>query len=98
MYEWFIVYLFGTYEMRLTIIPCFASLGVNVISCIFEIFGVKSIHRIAAIILICALPSILAMYLFWNPFKCVPGATDNLTGCYTSISIMKQLSQSGTKL
>jgi len=44
------------------------------------------------------LPFILGMYGMWNEKKPVPGATDNLTGCWMGIGILNQLEKNGIVL
>ena len=39
------------------------------------------------------IPFYIALLFFWNPFKIVPGANDNLTGCLISVSILKALKE-----
>lgn len=39
------------------------------------------------------IPFYIAILFFWNPFKIVPGANDNLTGCLISVSILKTLKE-----
>lgn len=44
------------------------------------------------------LPFILGMYGMWNENKPVPGATDNLTGCWMGIGILHELEENGITL
>jgi hypothetical protein len=39
------------------------------------------------------IPFYIAVLFFWNPFRIVPGANDNLTGCLISVSILKALKE-----
>ena len=44
------------------------------------------------------LPFTISLFFFWNPFRIVPGANDNLTGCLISVSLLKTLKDNNIDL
>lgn len=44
------------------------------------------------------LPFEIGMYFMWNEKKPVPGATDNLTGCFMGVGILHELEKNGVVL
>lgn len=50
------------------------------------------------IVMLCFLPGYIALFLFSNYKKVVPGANDNLTGSLACVSVLKYLKEAGTAL
>ncbi len=92
-YEWTLNYLLGGVGMKLVLIPAVVGLVADLVAAILVAAmphnaTVKLIALIAGCVFI---PFQLGFLLFQNPFKSVPGANDNLTGCYVAMSVAKAM-------
>lgn len=104
-YEWTLNYLLGGNGMKAILIPAVVGLIVLTVASlikviVFDIAGVVShgadlFFSIVGIIQFAFIPFFLLFLLFQNPFKSVPGANDNLTGCYVASGVIKALADSG---
>ncbi len=103
-YEWTLNYKLGGNGMKAVLIPavvgfiiCGAAnlvklLVVNVAG--VELTGGLNIFfKVFGVILFCLFPCFIGFLFFQNPFKSVPGANDNLTGCYVAMSTLKTLAE-----
>ena len=104
-YEWTLNYLLGGNGMKAVLIPAVVGLIVLTVASlikmiVFDIAGVVShgadlFFTIVGIIQFAFVPFFLLFLLFQNPFKSVPGANDNLTGCYVATGVIKALADAG---
>lgn len=100
-YEWTLNYLLGGTGMKAVLIPAVVGLLISTIAClvkflVFDVGGVQAdaaqlVFKIIGIVLFCFVPFFVMFLLFQNPFKSVPGANDNLTGCYVAMGVLKAL-------
>lgn len=50
------------------------------------------------IVMACFIPGFISLYFFSNYKRVVPGANDDLTGCLTSVAVLKYLKEEGIEL
>lgn len=107
-YEWTLNYLLGGVGMKLVLIPAvvglIADLVVSILSIVFAgsngALSSEKAHglMVAGFVIGCIfIPFQIAFLLFQNPFKSVPGANDNLTGCYVAMSVAKAMADTDTR-
>ncbi|MDR1465750.1 MAG: M20/M25/M40 family metallo-hydrolase [Oscillospiraceae bacterium] len=101
-YEWTLLYRLGGVGMKLVLIPavvglviCFAA---NLLRfTLFDLAGLADagflhwLFRIAGIALFVLFPCDIGFLFFQSHRKSVPGASDNLSGCYTAMSVLREL-------
>ncbi|MEG1835874.1 MAG: M28 family peptidase [Oscillospiraceae bacterium] len=104
-YEWTLNYHLGGIGMKAVLIPAvvgmFVCLGANIAKfVVFDCMGIVNsafwnifLNKILFIALIIFVPFELAFLLFQSYTKSVPGANDNLTGCYCSMGVLKELAE-----
>lgn len=103
-YEWTLNYKLGGNGMKAILIPAVVGLIVSGIANLVKFIvidcagvtgnkGVDIFFLIVGIALCIFIPFFLAFLLFQNPFRSVPGASDNLSGCLTVMSVLKNLSE-----
>lgn len=104
-YEWTLNYLLGGNGMKAVLIPAVVGLIILTLASlikvlVFDVAGVVShgadlFFSVVGIIQFAFIPFFLLFLLFQNPFRSVPGANDNLTGCYVATGVIKALADSG---
>ena len=108
-FEWTLNYLLGGVGMKLVLIPAVVGLIADAIIAVISIIvsgsgdGALTTEKLRWLMItgfvigIVFIPFQLAFLLFQNPFKSVPGANDNLTGCYVSMSVAKAMADTDTR-
>ena len=108
-FEWTLNYLLGGIGMKLVLIPAVVGLIADAIIAVISIIvsgsgdGALTTEKLRWLMItgfvigIVFIPFQLAFLLFQNPFKSVPGANDNLTGCYVSMSVAKAMADPDTR-
>ncbi|NMP36504.1 MAG: Zn-dependent exopeptidase M28 [Clostridiales bacterium] len=106
-FEWTLNYKLGGTGMKLFLIPAVVGLiacGIaNLVKFItLNLAGVESagadmFFKIVGIALFVFFPCYIGFLFFQNPFRSVPGANDNLTGCLTAMSVMKTLAENDVR-
>lgn len=104
-YEWTLNYLLGGNGMKAILIPAVVGLIVCTIASLIKVIvvniagvnahGADVFFSVVGIILFVFVPFFLLFLLFQNPFKSVPGANDNLTGCYVASGVIKAMADAG---
>ena len=108
-FEWTLNYLLGGVGMKLVLIPAVVGLVADLIIAIIGIIcaGTSGALETAeprwlmilGFVVGCIfIPFQLGFLFFQNPFKSVPGANDNLTGCYVGMAIAKAMADTDTRL
>lgn len=108
-YEWTLNYKLGGNGMKGILIPAVVGFIITVIACIVKMILVFAkvdltagwlyyANLILGILLFCFVPFFIAFLFFQNPFKSVPGANDNLSGCYVAMGVLKELEDAGVQL
>ncbi len=101
-YEWTLNYKLGGNGMKAILIPAVVGFIVSIIANFVmwvtslatndsEILSHSLFFKIVGVALIAFIPFTLAFLFFQNPFKSVPGASDNLSGCLTAMNVLKSL-------
>ncbi len=107
-FEWTLNYLLGGVGMKCVLIPAVVGLIADLVIAIIGIICAGTDGALYAaeprwlmilgFVVGCVfIPFQLGFLLFQNPFKSVPGANDNLTGCYTAISVAKAMGETDTR-
>ncbi len=98
-YEWTLNYLLGGVGMKLVLIPAVVGLVADLIVAILAIAfpDAATLNLIGFIVGCVFVPFQLGFLLFQNPFKSVPGANDNLTGCYVAMSVAKAMAETDVR-
>lgn len=105
-YEWTLNYLLGGVGMKLILIPAVVGLIVDLIVAVIGVFAGgfgavrasdSSLAKYLMIALLVFLPFQLAFLLFQSYTRSVPGANDNLSGCYVGMSVIKALAESDVR-
>lgn len=98
-YEWTLNYLLGGVGMKLVLIPAVVGLVADLIVAILAIAlpEATTLKLIGFIVGCVFIPFQLGFLAFQNPFKSVPGANDNLTGCYVAMSVAKAMAETDTR-
>jgi len=98
----------GLAGMNLVLLPGILGLGLCLLANLARVIAVDiaglplegtltALFRVVGIVLFCLFPG-MAAFLFWNSWtKFVPGAVDNLSGCYASMLVLKALAETGTR-
>lgn len=109
-YEWTLNRKLGGVGMKLVMIPAIASLFVsmfsNLLKWILADHNAVSVDkgfwailfRVVGIAMFALFPAIIGVLFFQNPFRSVPGATDNLSGCYVALCTMRELARAGIRM
>lgn len=108
-FEWTLNYLLGGVGMKCVLIPAVVGLVADLIIAIIGIICAGTSGALNAaeprwlmilgfVIGCIFIPFQLAFLLFQNPFKSVPGANDNLTGCYVAMAVAKAMAETDTRL
>lgn len=108
-FEWTLNYWLGGVGMKLVLIPAVVGLVADLIVGIIGIICAGTNGALEAaeprwlmilgFVVGCVfIPFQLAFLLFQNPFKSVPGANDNLTGCYVGMAVAKAMEDTDTRL
>lgn len=108
-FEWTLNYLLGGVGMKCVLIPAVVGLVADLIIAIIGIICAGTNGALEAaeprwlmilgfVIGCIFIPFQLAFLLFQNPFKSVPGANDNLTGCYVAMAVAKAMADTDTRL
>ncbi|MDR2524774.1 MAG: Zn-dependent exopeptidase M28 [Oscillospiraceae bacterium] len=101
-YEWTLNYRLGGVGMKLVLIP--AVVGMVICFCanllrflLFDIAALPNegflywLFKITGIVLFCLFPCDVGFLFFQSRRRGVPGANDNLSGCYTAMAILKEM-------
>lgn len=106
-YEWTLNYLLGGVGMKLVLIPAVVGFIVSGVANLVKwilmykeveiVGGVATFLTVVGVALIVFALFMIGFLFFQNPFKSVPGANDNLTGCYVAMSVLKQLDEAGIR-
>lgn len=105
-YEWTLNYLLGGVGMKLILIPAVVGLVVDLVVAIVGVFtgGIGAVNasdsniaKYLMIALLVFLPFQLAFLLFQSFTRSVPGANDNLSGCYVGMSVLKALDEADVR-
>ena len=107
-FEWTLNYLLGGVGMKLVLIPAVVGLVADLIIAIIGIIFAGNGGALEAVeprwlmilgfVVGCVfIPFQLGFLLFQNPFKSVPGANDNLTGCYVAMAVAKAMEETDTR-
>lgn len=91
-YEWYFTHLGGGKFLTVMIALGFGAVGLTLAVSILSFFDVPQGLRIACmVVLFIALVPVLMCSKFVNWKLCVPGANDNLTGVFASMSVMRYM-------
>ena len=103
-YEWTLNYRLGGIGMKLVLIP--AVVGMVVCFCanalrfvLIDTLGFADrgflywLFRVAGIALFCLFPMCIGFLFFQSRRRSVPGASDNLTGCYAAMALLKSMAE-----
>ncbi len=106
-YEWTLNYKLGGNGMKALLIPAVVGLVVFIIVAALKLiiingmgidsgffFGLFKVLRYALFIFF---PFYIGFLFFQHPTKSVPGASDNLSGCYTVMSVLKCLAEADVR-
>lgn len=107
-YEWTLNYLLGGVGMKLVLIPAVVGLVADLIVSILSIVfagstgalkqdNAHTLMLIGFIVGCVFIPFQLGFLAFQNPRKSVPGANDNLTGCYVAMSVAKAMADTDVR-
>lgn len=98
-YEWTLNYLLGGVGMKIVLIPAVVGLIADLIIAAIAIFfpEATTLNLIGFILGCVFIPFQLGFLAFQNPFKSVPGANDNLTGCYVAMSVAKAMAETDVR-
>lgn len=107
-YEWLLNYKFGGGGMKLFLGLSIGSLVVCIVSSLLKFILADLIKlpmtgfwgglfRAVGIAMICLAPLFFGAVFMQNPFRSVPGASDNLSGCYVAIGALKVLAEAGVE-
>ncbi len=107
-FEWTLNYWLGGVGMKIVLIPAVVGLVADLIVAIIGIIFAGNGGALEAVeprwlmilgfVVGCVfIPFQLAFLLFQNPFKSVPGANDNLTGCYVGMAVAKAMEETDTR-
>ncbi len=107
-FEWTLNYLLGGVGMKLVLIPAVVGLVADLIIAIIGIICAGTSGALEAaeprwlmilgfVVGCIFIPFQLGFLLFQNPVKSVPGASDNLSGCFGAISVAKALEDTDTR-
>ncbi len=108
-FEWTLNYLLGGVGMKLVLIPAVVGLVADLIIAIIGIICAGTGGALEAaeprwlmvlgfVVGCIFIPFQLGFLFFQNPIKSVPGANDNLTGCYVGMAVAKAMSDTDTRL
>ena len=101
-YEWTLNYLFGGNGMKAVLIPAVVGLVVQLAASVVALImngiaPVKSADstflKVMMIVISIFVPFQLAFLLFQSFTRSVPGANDNLSGCFTGIAAIKAMDE-----
>jgi len=107
-YEWTLNYLLGGAKMKLVLIPAVVGMIACGIACAvklvtLDVLGLANqgflfwLFTIAGIALFCMVPMQIGFLFFQSRRKSVPGANDNLTGCYVAMSVIREMARRGVR-
>lgn len=106
-YEWTLNYLLGGVGMKLVLIPAVVGLVVSGAANLLKFVLIDALRiengflnglfTVVFYALIVFVPFMLAFLLFQSYTKSVPGANDNLTGCYICMGVLKSLAEAGVR-
>ncbi len=108
-FEWTLNYRLGGIGMKCVLIPAVVGLVADLVIAIIGIICAGTNGALDAaeprwlmilgFVVGCVfIPFQLGFLLFQNPFKSVPGANDNLTGCYVGMAVAKAMGETDTRL
>jgi len=103
-YEWTLNYRLGGTGMKLVLIPAVVGLGVcfcaNALRfALIDMAGFAGrgflywLFRVTGIALFCLFPACIGFLFFQSRKRSVPGASDNLSGCYASMAVLKAMAE-----
>ena len=103
-YEWTLNYLLGGTGMKLVLIPAVVGLIVcgiaNAVKLVtLNLLGLANqgflywLFFVTGIALFCLFPAKIGFLFFQSRKKSVPGANDNLTGCFVAMSVIREMAR-----
>lgn len=107
-YEWTLNYLLGGVGMKLVLIPAVVGMVVCFIANLLR-FALIDLARlpdagflywlfkIAGVALFALFPCCIGFLFFQSHTRSVPGANDNLSGCYVALSALKELAEADVR-
>ena len=107
-YEWTLNYLLGGTGMKLVLIPAVVGMIACAIACAVrlvtvDILGLANtgflywLLRVTGIALFCLFPAMVGFLFFQSRTKSVPGASDNLSGCFVAMSVIREMARKGVR-
>ena len=107
-YEWTLNYKLGGNGMKAVLIPAVVGFVICGVASLVKFLvadvagvaltgGLDIFFKIFGVLLFCLFPCFIGFLFFQNPFKSVPGANDNLTGCYVAMSTLKTLAEANIR-
>jgi len=107
-YEWTLNYLLGGTGMKMILIPAVVAMIVGGVACAvqwitIDLIGLPNtgvlywLLRITGILLFCLFPADIGFLFFQSRKRSVPGANDNLSGCFVAMSVIREMAQRGVR-
>ena len=107
-YEWTLNYLLGGTGMKLVLIPAVVGLIACGIACAVRLVTLDALGlanqgflywllRVTGIALFCLFPAMIGFLFFQSRRKSVPGASDNLSGCFVAMSVIREMTRKGVR-
>lgn len=107
-YEWTLNYKLGGNGMKAVLIPAVVGFVICGVASLVKFLvadvvgvaltgGLDIFFKIFGVLLFCLFPCFIGFLFFQNPIKSVPGANDNLTGCYVAMSTLKTLAEANIR-
>lgn len=104
-YEWTLNYKLGGTGMKLVLIPAVIGLLYNLAVAIAYMIakgGItpgrpEGVWAVLGFLMLLFVPSEFGFFFFQSYTKSVPGAADNLSGCYVGMSVLKCLDEAGAR-
>lgn len=106
-YEWTLNYKLGGNGMKAFLIPAVVGMIVLIFLSLIrfiamDIVGVSSeaaatFFKVLSYAMFVFVPCYIGFLFFQNPFRSVPGANDNLSGCFVAMGVLKSLDEAGIR-
>ncbi|MDR0530454.1 MAG: Zn-dependent exopeptidase M28 [Oscillospiraceae bacterium] len=107
-YEWTLNYRLGGVGMKLVLIPAVVGMVICFIANLVRLLAIDVagladegfLHWllfITGIVLFALFPADIGFLFFQSRTKSVPGASDNLSGCFVAMSVLRDMAQTGTR-
>jgi len=98
-FEWTLNYKLGGTGMKIILVPALLSVVLAIIFNLIKFFmslsgtditASPALNVLGIVMTVLMVPALGAAF-FYNPRRVVPGANDNLTGCYVAMSVLREL-------